>query len=253
MAQNISVTLTLDDRQYTAKLKAAETAAKTFAQVSETSAVAANTALTKLGASTDLVVKKFGGLRTQLVGLGFAAIGRSAIMMADDLQDLSNASGIAAARLLEFKKALVTSGGSGDEMALAINNLLRTVDEAAQGSVKAQNKFIDLGISLNDLRRLDEEQILIQTLKGIAAIEDPSRRAAEMMDKFGKSFKTVDPSELLAKLQATRGEGDRYAATIRRASELNDQLAAAAGNLKLAFLEAFNPVIQRLVDFNNLK
>ena len=250
MAQNISVTLTLDDKQYTAKLKAAETATKSFATVSETSALAANNAFTKLGNGTDQMVKRFGGLRTAIASLGFAAVGGSALAMADDLQDLSNASGIAVGRLLELKSALTTSGGQADQMGTAVNNFLRSIDDAAEGSIKAQNSFIGLKVSMNDIRTLSEQDLFIKTLEGIAAIENPSRRAAEMMDKFGKSFKTVDPQELLDKLKATAGEGDKYAATIKRAAELNDALATAQGNLKLAFLEAFSGIITKVNEFN---
>jgi lambda family phage tail tape measure protein len=250
MAQNISVTLTLDDKQYTTKLKAAETATKSFATVSETSALAANNAFTKLSSGTDGMIRRFGGLRAAIAGLGFAAVGKSALAMADELQDLSNASGIAVGRLLELKKALTTSGGDADMMATALNNFLRSIDDAAEGSIKAQNSFMGIGVSMKDLRKLSEQDLFIKTLEGIAAIESPSRRAAEMMDKFGKSFKTVDPQELLDKLKATAGEGDKYAATIKRAAELNDQLATAQGNLKLAFLEAFSPIITKIIEFN---
>jgi lambda family phage tail tape measure protein len=196
------------------------------------------------------MIRRFGGLRAAIAGLGFAAVGKSALAMADELQDLSNASGIAVGRLLELKKALTTSGGDADMMATALNNFLRTIDDAAEGSIKAQNSFMGLGVSMKDLRKLSEQDLFIKTLEGIAAIENPSRRAAEMMDKFGKSFKTVDPQELLDKLKATAGEGDKYAATIKRAAELNDQLATAQGNLKLAFLEAFSPIIAKIIEFN---
>jgi lambda family phage tail tape measure protein len=250
MAQNISVTLTLDDKQYTTKLKAVETATKSFSKNAETSALAANNAFTKLSNGTDLMVRRFGGLRSAIAGLGFAAMGSSALAMADNLQDLSNATGIAVGRLLELKKALTTSGGDAEQMGTALNNFLRSVDDAAEGSIKAQNSFMGLKVSMEDLRTLSEQDLFIKTLEGIAAIESPTRRAQEMMDKFGKSFKTVDPQELLDKLKATRGEGDMYAATIKRAAELNDQLATAQGNLKLAFLEAFSGPMQSLIQFN---
>jgi hypothetical protein len=250
MAQNISVTLVLDDRQYTAKLKAADTTTKAFAKSAETGSLAANTAFTKLQGTVDRMTTRIGGLRTALAGLGFLALGGSALKMADDLQDLSNATGIAVGRLLELKKALTTSGGDAEQMGTALNNFLRSIDDAAEGSIKAQNSFIGLNVSLNDLRKMSEQDLFIKTLEGIAAIENPSRRAAEMMDKFGKSFKTVDPQELLDKLKATAGEGDKYAASIKRAAELNDALATAQGNVKIAFIEAFAPIIRQINGMN---
>jgi len=250
MAQNISVTLVLDDRNYTTKLRTAEAVTQSFAKSSETSALAASSAFNKLGTTTDFLVKRFGGLRTALAGLGFAAVGGSALAMADDLDDLSKASGFSIGQLIEFKKALAESGGEAEQMSTALNNFLRSIDEAAEGNLKAQKSFRSLNVSINDLRTLSEQDLFFKTLEGIAGVTDKSRQAALMMDKFGKSFKTVDPRELLDQLRATRGEGDKYAETIRRAAELNNALVQAQGTLKLAFLEAFSPVINIINEFN---
>ena len=243
MASNISVAITVDNKQYIAGVRAADSATKTFATDTERS-------LNKVGGSFDTFTRRVTGLRTALAGLAFGAVGRGALGFADNLQDLANSSGIAVGRLLEFQNALATSGGQADQMPMAINTLLRSIDEAAGGSIKAQNSFMRLGISLKDLGTLSEGDLLKETLKGIAAIESPSRRAAEMMDKFGKSFKTVDPQELLDKLNASAGSADRYAQSIKRAAELNDKFVEVTNNLKLAFLEAFSGPIEKLLEFN---
>lgn len=250
MASNIKVVLEIDNKKYLADIRDADRATKDFAAT--TKALGSGSAgFVKLSSAVDTVHRKMMSLKTLVAGALFAGLGQSAIQMADELQDLSNATGIATGRLLEFKKALTVSGGEADQMPTAINAFVRSIDEAAQGGLKAQNSFRDLGISLKDLAQLSEQDLLEQTLQGIAAIEDPARRAALMMDKFGKSFKTVDPGELLAKLRETRGEGDKYAASIKRAAELQDAFATAQGNLKLAFLEAFSPAINMVNDFNN--
>ena len=245
MASNISVAITVDNKQYIAGVKAADSATKQFATDTEKS-------LGKVGSSFDTFTRKIGGLKTILSGLAFGALGKSALAMADSLQDLSNSSGIAVGTLIELKKALEVSGGEADSMPQAINALLRSIDEAAGGSIKAQNAFMRLGISLTDLGALSEKDLLMATLEGIAKLPTATERATAMMQNFGKSFKTVDAQELIDKLKATAGEGDRYAASIKRAAELNDQLATAQGNLKMAFLEAFSSPLQKIVDFNNL-
>ena len=212
--------------------------------------VTGQASLDKLGTSLDGLHRRMLGLRSVVAGLGFAALGRSALQMADDLQDLSNASGIATGNLLEFKKALETSGGQADQMANGITKFAQSIDEAAQGSQKAIYSFQTLGVSLGDLQNLSERDLLIKTLEGISKLPNASERAAAMMDKFGKSFKTVDPGELAAKLVSTAGSMDAYAATVKRAADLQDGLATSAGTLKLAFLEAFSGPIDRMVQFN---
>lgn len=243
MASNISVAIELDNKKYISGINAADSATKTFATDTERS-------LSKVGGSFDTFTRRVTGLRTALAGLAFGAAGRGALGFADNLQDLANSSGIAVGRLIEFQNALATSGGQADQLPQAINTLLRSIDEAAGGSIKAQNSFMRLGVSLQDLGTLSEEDLLKETLKGIAAIENPSRRAAEMMDKFGKSFKTVDPQELLDKLNASAGSADRYAQSIKRAAELNDKFVEVTNNLKLAFLEAFSGPIEKILEFN---
>ena len=210
----------------------------------------ATRSLDSLNSRLDKVSKSFGGLRTALLGIGLASLGASAIRMADDLQDLSNATGIAVGSLVELKNALASSGGQIDQMPAAIDKFVRSIDDAAQGSIKAQQAFQDAGVSLNDLRTLGERDLMIKTLEGISQIDDAGRRATLMMEKFGKSFKTVDPGELANKLKMTAGEGDRYASSIKRAADLNDNLEKASGNLQLALLMAFEPIIIKVNSFN---
>jgi lambda family phage tail tape measure protein len=244
MASNISVAITVDNKQYIANINAADNATKKFATDTEKN-------LGKVGGSFDVLSKRVLGLRGVLAGLAFGAVGKSALQMADQLQDLSNSTGIAVSTLLEFRNALAVTGGEADQMPTAINKLLQSVDEAANGSIKAQNSFAKLGINLQELGSLSEQDLLAETLKGIAALPSKTEQAAAMMDKFGKSFKMVDPQELLDKLTATAGSGERYAASIKRAAELNDQLTTAQNNLKLAFLEAFSPAISALSELSN--
>ena len=193
---------------------------------------------------------RFGGLKTAVLGIGFGAAGRSILAMADDLADLSDATGISIARLREFQTTLVQSGGRADAMANGINTFVRSIDEAAQGSGKAQATFRSLGVSLEDLGTLSEQDLLIKTLDGIAAIDDRSRAAAVMMDLFGKSMRNVDPKAMAAGLRASAGSADQFAASIARAAKLNDDLATAAGNFRLALLEAFSGPIQALASLS---
>jgi lambda family phage tail tape measure protein len=206
--------------------------------------------LDKLTQSIDKVHQKFSGLGPKILGLGFATMTGKVIAMSDELSDLSNASGIAIGKLVEFKKALATAGGEAAMMPTAINAFVRSLDEAVAGGGKAQDAFRQLGIDLNDLSKLSEQDLLQKTLEGLGNIDDAGRRATIMMNLFGKSFKTVDPGDLAEKLKATAGSADKYAQSIKRAAELNDQMVVAQGALKMAFLEAYAPIIDKVVAFN---
>ena len=194
---------------------------------------------------------QFSGLKTKLAGIGLAAFGRSALAMADDLNDLSNATGIAIGRLVEYKDALMAAGGQADAMAGGIVKFTQTIDDAAQGSLKSQNAFAELGITLTDLKTLSEEDLLAKALSGFDKITDKSREAALKMDIFGKSFKTVDPRQMADALKEAAGSGDKYAQSIKQAADLNDKMAKSMTDLKIAFLQVTAPIvdmIQKITD-----
>jgi hypothetical protein len=107
-----------------------------------------------------------------------------------------------------------------------------------------------MGVSLGDLGKMGDRALMIKTLDGIAAIDDAGRRATLMMDKFGKSFRTVDAGELADKLRSAAGSGDAYASAIAKAAQLSDKMTEAQGNLSLALLLAFEPIINKVNAFN---
>jgi len=216
----------------------ADTTARVNVQVTGTEQLAKlDNAVTKIGT-------RFGGLKTQLAGLGLAAFGRSALLAADDISDLSDSTGIAIARLLELKQALGQAGGQADNMANGVIKFAQKVQEAADGSAQAQNKFNELGVSLKELGTLSEEDLLRETLKGISELPTKFEQAAAMVDMFGKSFRGVAPDKLLAELDALYGTMDSNAASVEEAGRLADNYARALDNLRIAFLKVTAPIAQ---------
>lgn len=236
MASTIRVAIEVDNKKYIADLNAADSATQKFAGNVEKN-------LGRAGGTFDNFSKKILGLRTLLAGLTFGAAGRGALQFADELSDLSNATGIAIGQLLSFQQALGQAGGEPAQMAAGITQFTRSIDEAAQGSLKAQNTFAELGISLSDLKTMSEQQLLDAAIEGFDNVGNKSREAAVKMDLFGKSFKTVDPKELKAKLDEIGNSNDRYAASIEKAAALNDKLAASLNAIKIAFLTVIEPII----------
>ena len=185
----------------------------------------------------------FSGLKTKLATIGLAAFARSALTMADDLTDLSNATSITIGKLIELKTILSEAGLPADAMSNAVTKFTQSIQEAADGSLKTQNNFRELGISLQDLNTLSEQDLLSKALSGFDRVGTSSEKAAIKMDLFGKSFRTVDPTDFKNKLDAAAGTGDKYAESMRKAAELNDNLATAMTNLKIAFLQVTAPIV----------
>lgn len=189
---------------------------------------------------------KFGGLKTKLAGVGFAAFGRAAAVAADEVVDLSNASGIAVGRLLELQGAIEEAGGQAGAMTNAVSKFALSIDEAAQGSLKLQSTFQELGISLSDLGSLAEADLLAKTIDSIGKVTDKGRQASLMMDLFGKSMRGVDANKLKSELEGTAGTMDKYANSLQQASDLNGKLDRSLINLKIAFLQVTAPLVEMI-------
>lgn len=206
--------------------------------------------LDKLQTGLNAVTAKFNGLKTLVAGLGLAALGKGILQMADELDDLSQVTGIATTNLLEFKKALELSGGKADQMPTMLQRFSIAIDEAAQGSIDAQNKFLDLKLSLEKFSNLSLGDQLLATLEAIGKIEEPTRRAALMMDFFGKTARTVNPGEMAQKYRELRGSLNEYSGSLGDAKRLNEELTKATDTLKLILLQTFAPAIKLVVDWS---
>ena len=131
-------------------------------------------------------------LSVAALGATFVAAAVNAIQFADSINDTAKANEVAVGTVLKLSEALSVSGGSGENAGKLFASLTNKIDEAAEGSDKGRESFKKLGISVDDLRRLDQQELFEKTLKGLAAISDPITRNALAMELFGKSIKGVD-------------------------------------------------------------
>lgn len=148
-----------------------------------------------------LAQSKLGGFASSTVAsrLGVAALGASlvgaavnAIQYADSINDTAKANDVAVGTVLKLSEALSVSGGNSENTGKLFSSLTNKIDEAANGSDKGRESFEKLGISVNDLRRLDETALFEKTLQNLAGISDPITRNALAMEMFGKAAKNVD-------------------------------------------------------------
>jgi lambda family phage tail tape measure protein len=150
----------------------------------------------------DGIVGSFGGMNrivgasvTAFVGLGFAAI-----KLADDIGDISDATGVSAGALLNFKQSLIEAGGSAEDFSTLAAKLNQNIGDAAGGSEKAQQAFKKLGVFVTDAggKVRSTESILQDAIGKLAAIEDPAQRASMAVDIFGKNAAKIDFTKLNA-------------------------------------------------------
>jgi len=101
------------------------------------------------------------------------------------LSELSQRTGETAGKLLVLETAFKNSGLEASTVGIAINKLQNFMQDAANGGEKQVGAMNRLGISLSELQgKTPTEQMQIFADK-IAAIEDPTQRAAASSDVFG--------------------------------------------------------------------
>ena len=252
MATNISVTLTIDNQTYIANLNKAKSATKDFANDAKSSADSTTASFNRMNSVTGALHGNLGRLKGALAGAAFAGFAKSAMAFADQVQDLSNVIGIATPAIVNFQKAVGSSGGTFEKGARGLLEFYQNIAEARNGSVAAQAAFAELGISLDDLGTLDEAGILDKTLKALSEMDASGEKVRLQSELMGRAMKgiSIDP-QFLAILKQGDADSQKLAASIENAARLNDRFNESWITLKLTFLEAFTPMIEGLAAIIN--
>ena len=124
----------------------------------------------------------FDGARN--VAQGFS----DALDLGGRLSELSARTGEAAGTLLVLETAFKNSGLEASQVGQVINKLQNFMQDAANGGEKQAKVMSDLGISMADLAgKTPSDQMQVFAEK-IAAIEDPTERAATASEVFGEKL-----------------------------------------------------------------
>lgn len=250
MASNIRVVLEIDNKQYIADLNKADAATQKFASTVNSSANSATTGFNKLNTSAAGLHLNMGRL-SNVVGAaltaGFVLTAKSAIQMANAIDDLSKATGFAVDNIVGFQLAVGQAGGNAEQAAKGLTFFFQQVDSAASGSAQAQIAFAKLGITLKDLSMLTEQQLFQTTVEQLAKLGPSAQKTALQADLLGKAFRniTID-QQFLDDLKNGQGEAAKLSEQIQRAAALNDQFEKSWVTLRLAFLQATGPIISGL-------
>ena len=111
----------------------------------------------------------------------------AALDMGGRLNELSDRTGIAVDKVLLLERAFQNAGLGADSVGPMLNRMQKALIDAEDGTSKAAYAFVDLGLSLSQLRNLSPEEQLRTIGKAIAAIPDPAQRAATAIEIFGRS------------------------------------------------------------------
>jgi hypothetical protein len=171
-----------------------------------------------------------GSLVPLATGAGLAAMAKGAIDAADDMNDLSQKTGVSVESLSKFQQAANASGTSIEGVGKAMIKLNRNL---ATGNAGAAEALTSLGISATDAsgKLKSTDAIMLEVADKFAKLPDGANKTAAAMALFGKAGADMIPmlnggSKAVTDLSATMtGE------FAKGADNLNDKLAALQGKL----------------------
>ncbi len=149
------------------------------------------------------VMKEFGN---QVRGIGLAMSGLGATIIAplaastkifsdfgDSIAKSAARIGFSVESMSSLGFAARQSGAEAADLEAGMRKLARTVTAADKGSKAAADSLAAIGLTASELQRLSPEGQFKLIADRIAAIQDPTRRAASAMDVLGKSGTKLIP------------------------------------------------------------
>jgi lambda family phage tail tape measure protein len=198
--------------------------------------------LARLNQSLGRTGEVFGNLKTAVVGFALGGFIKQTFDMANSLTDSAKAAGLSTATLLAFSRAVQVSGGTMESAAGGVDNFSQAVDSAATGAVQAQDRFLQLGITLQDLRTLSEEEIFKRTIQGLATIDDTSKRAAIAMSIMGRAGKGVEFGNVAEKMKQMAAESERMSESFNHAADARENINRTLTLFQSKLLLALEPI-----------
>ncbi len=193
---------------------------------------------------------------TAIVG-SLAAAGLTFAKVGSELHDLSQRSGVSVEALSELRFVFGQTGVEAADLETAIKKLQKAVVEAAKGSKGANELITRLGLSVADLAAMTPEAMLSAFAAALAAVSNPSERAALAMELFGKSGTKLLPvlaqgAEGLARMRAyARDLGLTVSTDAAQAADaLDDAIGELTSTLRILVFEvgaALAPIFLEIV------
>ena len=204
---------------------------------------------------------QFGGLNNTLGGFtssmgatasviaavtgAFAALGLRAVNVADQFQDLSDATGLSASELMNLKQSMIAAGGDTESFAKATTKLSVAIGEAMTGNEKYQKSFQQLGVFVTDAngKLRSTSDITEDVISKLADISDPAVRSAKAVELLGKEAAKIDWTQVKAGKDAFTDEN------IKNLAEFQKRLDQMAATLEKGLINNFGQLAKSVNQF----
>lgn len=114
-------------------------------------------------------------------------LGTSTIRTADELAKTSKQLGIDAEAYQEFAWAVGLGGASEQDLSSGLQTLNKQMEAAANGNSKAQKAFKSLGITMDEVKSMNTEEMFVRLSDALSQVDDVSAKTQTTLALFGGS------------------------------------------------------------------
>ena len=201
--------------------------------------------LNDLSTSVGAVTGKIAGLTAVLAAIGSAAQVKGLIDSADNMNKLSQKTGIAVSELSSLANTADLAGVSNEQLGSALVKLNKSIAEAASGSKEQSEAFKNLGINVKDANGniRPTADILGDVAGAFSGAADGAIKTQYAMALFGKAGADLIPFLNTGKQgikEFGASFGDEFA---KNAEAFNDNITKINQQLKLILVDGINPML----------
>lgn len=177
----------------------------------------------------------------------------------DSIDKMSQKLGLSRQGFQEWEFILSQSGASIEGMKAGMTQLNNSFDELKKGTGAGADAFARLGLSMDDLAGMSQEQVFESTIKALQGVTDESERAAIANDLLGKSAVELAPvfntsAEGIETMKEQASElgliiGDEAIDTGVQFQDTLDQVKRAFSALTTNLMAGLMPTLQMFLGF----
>ena len=214
-------------------------------------AMAALKAMTEVSSTTDKAKKSFSSLDDSLKTLAGSLLSIYAAKQlmqwaewANNIDMTAKAVGLTTGEMLGLQAAVMQAGGTALAASRGIEMFYMKLDQARQGGLMQQEAFKRIGISLEDLRRLDDQALFKLTIEQLAKLPASAERNRIEVELLSRSFRGIPLPQINEQLDKTKGSFDAFGPVLEDAGKAYRMLEQDIQNFKLAILSILQPITQ---------
>jgi lambda family phage tail tape measure protein len=202
--------------------------------------------LQKIQKQVDGLGSAFGKLKNIVGGLAIGALVTNMFRAADAITDLADATNLSVSSILALRQAFQLSGGDAEGAETAILKLTGSIQEAADGNDNLIEAFEKVGVSLQDLGTLSEQEITNKVIKGLGQLGNGAEAVAIKMLLLGKNARSLDVKKFADQYNLLGKSLKDTEPGLKAAGQIFDNLQKFKGDFGAALAKQFSGLLTTL-------